>query len=66
MLPKRYSALTLRRKVRSGVDIACRVSARTSTNASGLRTSVLKLPQAASVRIGCATGKSAFACRVKS
>ncbi|HEX3455427.1 MAG TPA: hypothetical protein VHS03_12440 [Gaiellaceae bacterium] len=65
VLPKRYSALTLICKAQSGVDIACRVSSRTSTKASGLRTSVLTLPRTASVRIGCATGKSAFACRIK-
>ena len=65
VLPKRYSALTLACKTPTGVDVTCRVSSRTSTNASGQRVSVVKLPQAASVRIGCATGKTAFACRIK-
>ncbi len=65
VLPKRYSKLTLACKTPTGVDVTCRVSSRTSTNASGQRVSVVKLPQTASVRIGCATGKSAFACRIK-
>ncbi|HST26089.1 MAG TPA: hypothetical protein VLJ76_08855 [Gaiellaceae bacterium] len=65
VLPKRYPALTLTCKLQSGVEIACRVSSRTSTNATGLHVSVLKLPKASSVRIGCATSKSAFACRIK-
>jgi hypothetical protein len=65
VLPKRYSALTLLCKTQSGVDVACRVSTRASTKASGLRTSVLRLPQSATVRIACATSKSAFACRIK-
>jgi hypothetical protein len=66
VLPKRYSALTLLCTTRTGIDVACRVSRRTSTNASGLRVSVLRLPSSSSsVRIGCATGKTAFACRIK-
>lgn len=65
VLPKTYPALTLLCKVHSGTDVACRVSSRTRTNASGRHVSVLKLPQTASVRIGCATSKSAFACRIK-
>ena len=65
VLPKRYASLTLACKTQTGIDVSCRVSSRTSTSASGLRVSVLKLPQAASVRIGCATGKTAFACRIK-
>jgi hypothetical protein len=65
VLPKRYAALTLLCNVQSGVDVTCRVSSRTSTKASGVRTSVVKLPQTTSVRIGCATGKTAFACRIK-
>ena len=67
VLPKRYSALTLLCKTETGIDVACRVSSRTSVSASGLRTSVLKLPnRAGSLHVACATGKSAFACRIKS
>ena len=65
VLPKRYTALTLTCKTPSGVDVTCRVSSRTSTRAAGHRVSVLTLPQTSSVRIGCATVKSAFACRIK-
>ena len=66
VLPQRYSALALVCTAKSGVDVACRVSSRTSINASGIRVSVVKLPNtSSSVRIGCATGKTAFACRIK-
>jgi hypothetical protein len=66
VLPKRYSALTLLCKTQTGIDVACRVSSRTSVNASGLRTSVLKLPNhAASLHIACGTTNHAFACRIE-
>jgi hypothetical protein len=65
VLPKRYAALTLLCTARTGVDVACRVSRRTSTNAPGLRVSVVKLPNRASLHIACGTGKSAFACRIE-
>jgi hypothetical protein len=66
VLPKRYSALTLLCAAKSSVDVTCRVSKRTSANASGLRVSVVKLPSgSSSVHIGCATGKTAFACRIR-
>jgi hypothetical protein len=66
VLPKRYSALTLLCKTQTGVDVACRVSSRTSVDSTGLRTEVLKLPnRAGSLHIACGTTKSAFACRIK-
>jgi hypothetical protein len=66
VLPKRYAALTLLCTTQTGVDVACRVSKRTSTKATGLRVDVMKLPnQAGSLHIACGTTKSAFACRIK-
>jgi hypothetical protein len=66
VLPRRYVALTLLCRTKTGVDITCRVSARTSTTVAGLRVYVLKLPdRSGSLRIGCATGKSAFACKLR-
>jgi hypothetical protein len=66
VLPKRYSALTLLCKTQTGVDVACRVSSRTSVKATGTHVSVLTMPnRAGSLHIACRTGKSAFACRIK-
>jgi len=66
VLPKRYSALTLLCKTQTGVDVACRVSSRTSVNSTGLRVDVLKLPtRAGSLHITCGTTNKAFACRIK-
>jgi hypothetical protein len=64
-LPRAYVALKMLCQLKPGSAIACRITSRTRTSATGVRVMVLRLPTgSASARIACSTKSAKFACKI--
>jgi hypothetical protein len=65
-LPRRYAKVALTCRSDAKARVACRITSRTVTAATGARIVVLKLPSPfTAVRIACGTFKTTFGCKLQ-